>query len=335
MKQKKKYYFIGTIAFLGIIVGYHFYAAYEAERQIDTAIQEQTAKTNNISVEYSSIDITPFSGKVSISDLTIILGNNIERALQLQLDVSYLDFVNIYLGGTRYGLENLHKASITLIRPSYVNQSGLEEIKADTLHISYRGNALKGLLSAINGIPFGAPQHVEAQSSGLIVRLPESTLHKLVARRFSYSGDIAEGSQDFWINGRHQFGINSITWTPSDSFQNTYSFFIKGFGYPTDAIPFESAHLDFEPASQPKSILIESTVKSELALFSSSGIVNVQTPLGSSNLQNFEISITEFSDKFSQVLNNIEKLLYIALPREQDGIRLKLAGTLANPKLSK
>jgi hypothetical protein len=61
----------------------------------------------------------------------------------------------------------------------------------------------------------------------------------------------------------------------------------------------------------------------------------VQTPLGSSNLQNFEISITEFSDKFSQVLNNIEKLLYIALPREQDGIRLKLAGTLANPKLSK
>ncbi|HKK46454.1 MAG TPA: hypothetical protein VJ964_13100 [Balneolaceae bacterium] len=335
MKLKKKHYFIGIIVLVCLILAYHFYAAYQAEQQIDTAIQEQTSKMKNISVQYSSINIAPFVGKVSIDDLTFILGNNIERAQKLQFRASYIDFLNIYIGGIKYGLQNLDRAQITLTRPSYVNQSNLEEVKADTLHITYNGNALDGLQSAINGIPFNSPQEIDAHSSGLIFQFPNTTLYKLTAKNFSYSGMIKSGMQNFWTNGTHQFGMDSLTWTPSQSFQDSYSFFIKGFGYDTDAIPFKSAHLNYEPASQPRTIHVESTIKSDLALVSGSGAIQLKKPFGQSKLENMGISITEFSQKFSRVIKNMEKLLSVSLNSDNQGITLKLDGTVANPHIVK
>jgi len=335
MKLKKKYYFIGIFALLCLIIAYHFYAAYQAEQQIDTAIQEQTSKTNNVSVQYSSIDVAPFSGNVSMSDLTLILGDHIERAQQLQFKASYLDFLNIYIGGIQYGLDHLNRVQITLTRPSYVNQSGREEIKADTLHISYQGNALNGLRSAINGTPFASSQEIDAQSSGLILQFPNTTFFKLTAKKFNYSGTILSGKQNYWTDGSHQFAMDSLTWTPSESFQNTYSFFIKGFGYDTDAIPFKSAHLNYEPGSQPLNIHVESAIKSELALISGSGSIQLKRPYRQSHLQDMTISITEFSKKFSQVINNIDKMLSISLNPDKQGITLKLTGTISNPRLAK
>lgn len=335
MKLKKKYYFIGFLLLLAFLIGYHYYAAYQAEQEIDTVIQEQTAKTNMISVQYSSIDVAPFSGSVSFKDLTVIFGNHIERAQRLQFKATYLDFLNIYFGGIRYGLDHLKQADLTVSAPSYVNQSGREEIKANMLHINYSGDALDGLKTAINGNSFSSSQKIEARSTGLIIQLPHTTLNKVVAKDFSYTGVIKAGKQNFWINGNHQFALDSLTWTPSPTFQSTYSFFIKGFGYDTDAIPFASAHLSCEPGTTAGNIHLESTIKSELALISASGIIQLRTPVGSSGLLDTKVSFTEFSEKFSRVLGNIEKLLSVNISTDKEGITLNLTGTLAHPRLSR
>lgn len=331
--NNKRYYFIGLVGLILLVLGYHYYAASQAEEQIDKAIQEQTAKLKTISVQYSSIDVAPFGGSVSIQDLTIVFGNHIERAQHLQLDLSYLDFLNIYFGGPRYGLDNLNEAKITLRKPSYVNKSGLEELKLGELTITYRGNALDGLTSAINGTPFTHSQTIEAESSALILQLPETTLSKLQAAYFQYSGTISAGNTNFWTDGQHQFALDSLTWTPSENFQNSYRFFIKGFGYDTDSIPFRSAQLQTQP-SQDGLLQLEAAVDSELALFSGSGYVNLQNRFGSSELQDMEISITNFSEQFKNVLQNIERLLSISLPKSDDGITLQLKGTLSKPSIS-
>lgn len=335
--DKKRYYLLGFFILLIAIFAYHFFAASQAEQQIDNTLQEQSAQNDSLSIQYSSIDVTPFSATVSIENLTVIFGEHIERAQHLQLDISYLDFLNIYIGGLPYGLEQINRAAITAIQPSYVNRGGLEEIKFDTLHINYRGNALDGLRSAINQTNFSQSQSIEAQSSGLRILLPQTTLSRIAADEFRYSGSISEGQQNFWKNGSHQFAMDSLTWTPSQSFQDSYSFFIKGFGYEPDQIPFQSVQLHSRNASesQPQSpyeiLKIESSIQSELALLSASGFIELHTPPGNSEFQDMKIRMTNFSDSFANVLSNIERLLSVSLPQTNNGITLRINGTIANP----
>lgn len=332
--DKKKYYLLGLIILIIAIFGYHFFAASQAEQQIDKTLQEQSEANDSLSVQYSDIDVTPFSATVSIQNLTVIFGDHIERAQHLQLDISYLDFLNIYIGGLPYGLEQLNRAAITAIQPSYVNRGGLEEIKMDTLEIMYKGNALDGLRSAVNQTNYTSPQSVESQSSGLRILLPQTTLSSIVADEFRYSGSISEGHQNFWKNGSHQFSMDSLTWTPSKAFQENYSFFIKGFGYSTDEIPFQSVQLHTQTTSETNILRIESSIESELALLSGSGTIELKKPLGNSEFQNMRIRMTNFSDSFASVLSNIERLLSISLPQTNNGITLRIEGTLANPSIA-
>jgi hypothetical protein len=334
MTKRKKYYLIGFILLTGVIIGYHFLAASQAEDQIDNAIQQQSEETETISVQYSSIDVSPFSATVTIRDLTLILGNHIERAQHLQLNMSYIDFLNIYFGGLSYGLEHLNRADIQLIKPSYVNKMGLQEIKLDTLNITYSGNALDGLHSSINGTPFGSDQSIEAQSNGLTISLPQTTVSTIKAESFQYSGAISSGNQNFWTNGSHQFRMDSLTWTPSKSFQDKYSFFIKGFGYPTNAIPFTYVQLHTSATEDPDLLKIESSIKSELALLTGSGFLKLSTPLTSSAFQKTNISLTNYSNSFRTVLNNIEHLLSINLPQKEEGVSLQITGPVSNPAIT-
>lgn len=334
MKQKKKYYIIGIILLVGAVIGYHYLAAWQAEQQIGKGISEQVKKRKGLSVRYSSLDIAPFAGTVSFRDLTVMLGDHIERAKEVELDIGYLDFLNIYLGGLQYGLDHLNQAKITSLGPSYLNKEDLEEIKFDTLEIIYSGNALDGLRSAVNGTPFHHSQKVEARSAGLTLSLPQTPLHKVKAQTFSYTGRIKPNESYFWTQGTHRFSMDSLQWTPAKSFQNTYSFFIKGFGYPTDAIPFSHARLRSEPASQANTLKVTASVRSELALFSGSGFLQLRTPLETSRFRGAQLSLTDFSQSFSNILQNIEQLFSINLPRQNESIRLQLKGTLSKPAIS-
>lgn len=333
MDKKRKYYLIGFLLLCIFIIGYHFFAASQAEQQIDEALQEQSAQNDFLSVQYSEIDIAPFSAAVSIRDLNIIFGDHIERSQYLQLDMSYLDFLNIYIGGLPYGLKRLDKADIQAIQPSYINRGRFEELKMDTLNISYTGNALDGLQSAINGTPFSSSQSIEARSSNLRIVLPKTPVAKLTAETFIYSGSITDDQQSFWTDGQHQFALDSLIWTPSQSMQQTYSFIIKGFGYDTDAIPFESVELHSQAGTKNDMLQVESSIRSELALLSGSGFIKMNSPLENSELQDMTIRITDFSESFSNVIHNAERLFSISLPKSDEGITLHIRGTFSNPSI--
>ncbi|MDZ7681485.1 MAG: hypothetical protein U5J63_07135 [Fodinibius sp.] len=76
-------------------------------------------------------------------------------------------------------------ADILFVKPTYVNRSGLEEIKADSLHLSYSGNAMDGLQSAINGTRFGHRHSIEANSKVLTISVPEDHNHKSHSQQVS------------------------------------------------------------------------------------------------------------------------------------------------------
>lgn len=335
-RKKWKYYLGGIIAVLALLVGYHFFAAHQAERQIDRAIQQQAGKHGDISVQYTSLRVSPFTATVSFEDLNLIAGSHIERANSLRFDMGYLDFLNIYIGGLSYGLERLEKVTLTAIRPSYLNKEGLQEVKSDTLHIIYRGNTLEGVRGALFDSPLKSTHSIEASSAGLTIAIPKSTFSKVTADSLHYSGTISPGNiSSLWNSSTHLITADSLLWTPSESFQNTYNFFIKGFGYSPDAIPFHSARFRSEPASSANALNVEASVRSDLALFSGSGLIQLEEPLAQSQLQEVEISATELSDTFRTVLDNLERLLSISLGSEGDSVKIKMKGTISSPQLSK
>lgn len=334
MEKKTKYYLIGFLLLFLFIIGYHYFAASQAEQQIDEALQEQSEQNAFLSIQYSDIDVAPFSATVSIRDLNVIFGDHIERAQHLQLDMSYLDFLNIYIGGLPYGLERLDRADIKAIQPSYINRGGFEELKMDTLNLSYAGNALDGLQSAVNGTTFSSSQSIKAETSNLRITLPESPVTRLTAATFTYSGSLSNDQQNFWTDGEHHFMLDSLIWTPSQSLQESYSFIIKGFGYDADAIPFQSAELRSQAASQDDDMLqIESSIRSELALLSGSGFLKIDDPMRNSELQNVTLTLTDYSDSFRNVLRNVEQLFSISLPQSDEGIIFQVEGTLSNPSI--
>jgi hypothetical protein len=332
--MKKKYYLLGLLILAVLMFAYHFIAAYQAETQIDNLIKEYDARNDSLSIQYSSLEIAPFAATISIHDLNFILGDHIERAHHLQVDMRYLDFLRIYIGGLPYGLKNLDKAKLTLLSPSYVNRSSLEEIKSDTVVVNYTGNAWDGLQYAVRQKTVAYEHHFIAKCSGMTISLPDNPISKLSAEKFTYSGKIEAGQRSFWLKGTHHFELNSLLWTPTEAFQKKYSFFIKGFGYKPNAIPFKTAQLHVSSTSEQNQLTIKSNLKSDLAMLSASGQINLESPIEDSRFINTKISLIEPNETLKNVLGNIERLFSLTLPKTHNGntITLKITGTLASPR---
>lgn len=332
MKQKKTYYAIVLVAVLVLLAGYHFYAASQAEKQIKALIAEQTAPPTAPSVQYSSLNVTPFTGKIIIRDLTIVLGDHIERARQVTVDLAYLDVLKFYLGGTAYALRNLHEATAHFIQPSYVNKSSLQQLSAGNLRIYFRGQALDAIRAAVADTAFSHSQSIRMQGDSLQMEFPQTLIAGFRADSFHYNGLVQATATSFWKEGEHTFTMDSLTWTPSQDFQNTYGFFIKGFGYATDAIPFKSASMQSHPRKKMNDLHVKANLRSELMLVSAKGDVLLRQPFGTSRLRDMKLLASDFSESFSKVLRNIEKLFSIQLPRtSKGGISIPIRGTLANP----
>src|SRR5699024_11627464 len=131
ISMKKKYLLFIFLFLVALVIGYHFYAASQAEKQITQLIKQQTAQRGDISVQYSDIEVTPFTGKFVISDLTIIFGNHIERTKEITVDLAYWDVLNFYLGGTEYALKNLYEDEALVLRLTYVNQENIHNLHSE------------------------------------------------------------------------------------------------------------------------------------------------------------------------------------------------------------
>lgn len=318
-----------------IVIGYHLYAAGQAEKQITRLIEEQTAELRSASIKHSGVEVMPFTGKIIIRDVTVILDDHIERANQLTVDLSYFDVLKFYLRGTEWALEHLYQAEALLLNPSYVNKSNLQQVSSDSLHIHFEGQALDGIRAAIADTIFSKQQTIHAEGSGLRFHFPETLITGLQVQKFNYNGSVAAGDKHFWKEGRHEVTMDSLRWKPLEDFQNKYGFFIKGFGYATDAIPFQSAHIQTTPQPQSGNLQVISRVKSELALISADGTVDLQQPFGTSQLENATLSISDFSPSFSRVLENVEQLLSISFPRNEEGITIRIDGTVSEPTIER
>src|SRR5699024_11487473 len=115
--------------------------------------------------------------------------------------------------------------------------------------------------------PFVRDQQIQLSGNGLNMQLPQNLVNSLKAEDFSYSGSIDAGGNDFLKQGAQQISLDSLTLTPSNSFQQNYNFFIRGFGYQANAIPLKSATFRSSPVSNSKLVDIQAKIKSELALF--------------------------------------------------------------------
>ena len=346
--MKRKHAYLAAVIALGAaLLAYHYYAASEAETQIGQALQEQASRDSlPLSIQYSNLSIAPFTATITLDDLTFIMGEHIERARRLQIDMGYADFLNIYFGGVRYGLQKLTAFDVLMVNPSYVNRAGLQEIKADSLSMTFNGNALEALQYAIDRKAFKTAQRIEMQGSNLTFTLPGTAIGKIQTNGLFYSGKADSGSTSFWKQANHRLQLESLVWTPSREFQQTYRFFIKGFGYETDAIPFSRAMLHLKPIESEELVQelekeyanqilgVDSELHSELFLAGVRGQIILDEPIGESRYRDMQLSLTNLSDQFSNVLNNLEQLFSFRLPQEDGKVTLQVEGVLASPSIN-
>src|SRR5699024_8977130 len=124
------------------------------EEQIDEAIREQTEKpAASLSITYSSVDVSPFGGDIRFTDLSVANPSAILRSRSVRLDMDYSDFLNIYLWGLQYGLEQLTAAQLNVKQPSYVDRSSFMKIKFNSIDVAFQGNAWDALVSLVNSTP--------------------------------------------------------------------------------------------------------------------------------------------------------------------------------------
>lgn len=333
----KKYYAIG---FLILIIGffaYHFYAADSAETNIDTSIQEVTANLQSqLSVSYSSIEVSPFSGNIHFTDLIIIRNKDIRRARSVHFDFSYLDFLNISLFGPEYGLKKVNNGIIRLKEVSLTNRESLSEVKLDSLSVNYKGD-LWGLLalSFRDSSSVRTHQHLFDATGNRFTFSQPGNLGIIKADTLLFENRFTntQGTMDDSLSG--SASLLGITWNPPKYFQQKYQFFIQGFGYRTDSIPFQKAYSEYRYEPETSLLSINKlTLHSELFSGSLSGGIKIDsTAFSESLLEGISIKINSLSPQLQNFLSNAEKLFGITIPMDDNGLSISLGGTVSEPKV--
>lgn len=329
----KKYYFTGLLLILAGLFAYHFIAENQAEEQIETAIQEQFNKSfTRQSMQYSTIEVSSFRGDISLGDVTVIQDATIRRSSHILMDLSYWDFLKIYLMGLQYGLENLEQAQIRLLQPSQVNRETLAEVKFDTLHINYTGNAWDGILSIAHDSTFQTDHTLEVNGSSFRYTGPGSGPGAFKSNDFNLNLTFAKGSSLLLPGGSGSSELTTLTWSPPAGVQQNYSFFIKGLGFQPDSIPVRQAEFSWEmEPSLPRIELKRGKISTELCQIKLEGDLITGPSFKHTKINAATVSITDFSEQFARILDNVEKIFNISLPKQGDSIVFQIGGTLEKP----
>ena len=328
----KKYYAIGFIILASALFAYHFYAADNAEENMDTAIQETTKKLDPpLSVSYSSIEVRPFSGDIHFQDLNIIRNRDIRRARSVHFDFSYFDFLNISLFGPEYGLKRISSGNVTFDHVSFTNRATLSEVKIDYLSANYRGDLWKLLRIGFEDTLTASEHSLSAKGTRFTFSMPENfgvikadTLVLNNSFKYQADGELLDGD----------FSLRDLTWSPTASFSDKYRFFIQGFGYQPDSIPFRQANAEFRYKSANNLVSIsEMNLDSELFTGSLTGELKIDSvSYSASSIENASIRIGDFAPQLQNFLSNAEKLFGVKIPIANDELSIGLSGTLAEPK---
>ncbi len=327
----KKYYAIGFIIVASALFAYHFYAAENAEENLDTAIQEITKKLDPpLSVSYSNIEVHPFSGDIHFQDLNIIRNRDIRRARSVHFDFSYFDFLNISLFGPEYGLKRINSGNVTFDRVSFTNRATLTEIKIDSLGANYRGELWQLLRIGFKDTLTTSEHSLSGKGTRFTFSMPEN-FGVIKADTLALNSSFSYRADEETLSG--QFSLKDLTWNPTPSFSNKYRFFIQGFGYQADAIPFRHANAEFQYESANSLVSIsDMTLDSELFTGSMAGELKIDSlSYSDSSIQEATIRIGDFAPQLQNFLSNAEKLFGINIPLTNNELSIKVSGTLEEP----
>jgi|AntRauTorckE6833_2_1112554.scaffolds.fasta_scaffold01105_3 hypothetical protein len=328
--------FIFTILAL-ILIGlfaYHFIAANQAERNMDEAIQMQAdALGNALSVQYSSIDISPFSGNINFSDGTIVRQSNIERFKNAEIDLDYVDFLKITFKGLKDGLRTIEEGTIRVQKASHLNRETLQEISSSEMNILYTGNLWDGLQYLAAGHLLDYNHKINITGTDIRYNKPQSTIGTFESdsAAFRYAFRAASPEQQ---SKNNNIRFDEIVWTPPAEFQKKYAFFIKGFGYPLDAIPVTNMGVSFSSLSNPRINIDSGQLETDLFTLQAEGLLVKRSSWAQTQLSPLTVTLTNASDEFKNVLSNIQQLLNLPIPNQNDAITFTLKGPLNNPQLT-
>ncbi len=336
MRKKILYFFTGFILIVLGLFAYHFYAANSAEQMLDETIQKTSQKAaSNLTIDYSSIDINPFTGDILFSDINIIRDQAIQRATSAHFDLSYSDFLNFMLWGTESGLKQVNSGILNLRDISYTDRQTFMEIKVDSLRVDYSGNLWNLIVLGVTNRPPQIQHNWQAFGTRFRFYYPESgvgdiSADTLQARSFFGKPEVPSDSLS------HKFELSGITWTPPASVQEKYQFFIKGFGYPTDEIPLKRASFRYQPTQTRNLYSIEEiTLQSELFTTTLQGYLRLnENEISQSSLQNMTVRIHDISKRFRNFLQQLGKLVGLSVSFEEQQIQAQLNGPLAKPDVT-
>lgn len=330
----KKSIFIILLVLLAGLFAYHFIAANQAEAEIDRAIQaEADSSATRFSVQYSSIDVSPFSGDIEFADVTLIQGSNIERADRVHIDLSYADFLSIYFSGVKEGLDRLGDGTIHFRNVSHLNRESMQELSLAEAEVRYQGNLLDGMQRLLFSDPLDHRHQIDIHAQQVRYTKPNSVVGSFRSDSAALSLAFAAGDGSP-SQVQNRLELSSITWTPPARVQKKYGFFIQGFGYELNAIPVERLGLLVHPAGPRQLQVTEGTVETELCVVRFEGAVRTEAGWTTPRLAPLRVEVTDLSPELQNVLNNVEQLLGITLPKQQNQISFRLVGPLTNPRIT-
>ncbi|MDX1670954.1 MAG: hypothetical protein R3211_01330 [Balneolaceae bacterium] len=331
----KKYYLFGFLLAVTVLFLYHFYAANSAEKQITEAIRHLPEQTGlNWTVKHSTIDIQPFSGDIRLSDISIIQNRQIEQIETVWIDLSYWDFLNIYLRGIEKGLAQLESGKVSLKNISYLDRSTLREIKVDSSHLAYRGNFLDLLRMAVTQRASTINHSLEGWNYGVRLSFPATPVGRWRIDSLRAESQLPPGTTRLLVSGTNQLTASSLYWTPPRELQDRYRFLFKGFGFDPSRIPVDQVSLLYRHEADSNALeLQQASVTTDLFKAEARGEILIEElGTGQAKFDNMKLRIYDFSPGFKNFMDNLEILLNKRIRLVDGELNYQIEGTFRDPK---
>lgn len=336
MKTYKKYLIGGGVAVLLVALYVsHFYAARHAERELDRTLRNWVAESNpSAGIQFSGVEIRPFSGTLAIHDLNIFTDRHLQRSSLMRFRLGYPMFLRMYLGDASEALDRQLSLRGHLENVSWLDRYRLREVKFDTLELDYTGNPADLLRNALRGSPFAVRQELQARGRGFAWSEPYMDWGSVRSDSLRLRRIIPPGSSSLWPSGELELELQDMVWRMPNRFINTYSFFLRGFDYTGRTIPLQSFHARVAYGEQTGTLeLREMRLLNEHVQMGLSGELELREPVDSTSLEGLRLVMSDFSPRFRNVLEGMNRLLGLNLPAGEDSFSLPLRGTLGSPSL--
>ncbi|MFH5833261.1 hypothetical protein [Halalkalibaculum sp. DA384] len=336
MKKKLIYLFSGVLLLVLGLLAYHFYAARNAEQTIDETIREIASKsTPKLTVDFSAIEVSPFSGDIHFSNINIIQDRNIQRATSARFNLAYTDFLKFMVWGTESGLKQVEHGVLELADISYTDRETFLEVKMDSLTIDYSGNLWNLILQALTNRPAQLQHNIKAQGRQFSFHQPEEGIGSVQADSLfadAYFGK--PGNETDSLQNRIE--LSGITWSPVPPFREKYQFFIRGFGFQPEAIPLAGASLTYQYTLEDHLFFIsEMRLDSELFTLTLNGHFLLDpAQFRQSTLRDATLRIHDTSPRFQTFLQQLQQITSLKLPDNGTDLQLRLNGPLAKPDIT-